>query len=104
MRNKFHGINCDGCSVAFDGDPMDRIGINDELAGKVSFDPKKVEEITWFWLCGECEPFYPEGPKDFFIPEYWDNIPVCAECGFDDVEEIGHVCDYCQSLLESAEN
>jgi hypothetical protein len=90
-----YGINCDGCSVAFDGDPVNLIGANEELARRVSFDSEKFQEITWFWLCGNCSPEYPKGPEDFFISEYWENIPKCDSCGIEDVECVGYWCNYC---------
>jgi hypothetical protein len=98
-NNRAYGINCDGCCAGFDGDPTDLIGANDALASRVSFDPEKFREITWFWLCGDCAPEYPRGAEDFYVSEYWDNIPKCDSCGIEDVESAGHFCDYC---IESA--
>jgi hypothetical protein len=96
MALSWSDINCDGCSAWFDGDPINLIGTNPTYGVT---DPKKVEELTYFWLCGDCAEAYPNGAKDFFVPEYFVDIPMCAECGDEEVESKGHFCDYCDSLV-----
>jgi len=95
MALSWSDINCDGCSAWFDGDPISLIGTNPTYGVT---DTKKVEELTYFWLCGDCAEAYPDGAKDFFVPEYFEDIPKCAECGDEEVESKGHFCDDCDSL------
>lgn len=99
--NRYGETNCDGCSESFDGDPIDLIGVNDALASTVAFDPKKSNEIAWFWLCGDCAEAYPNGAKDFFIPSYWVQTNLCVECGLDEVDEPGWACDYCNESVSA---
>lgn len=86
---------CDSCSVAFDGDPIDLIGRNDELASTVA--PKYRAMVSQFWLCADCGPDYDYDPKQFFTDEVFDNTPTCASCDETEVESHGHLCDYCEA-------
>jgi hypothetical protein len=95
---QYSDINCDGCSSWFDGDPINLIGTN-PLYGVT--DSVKVVELTYFWLCGDCAPEYPNGAKDFFVADYFEDIPMCDNCGDEEVESKGHFCDYCNELTES---
>lgn len=93
---KFRGeFACDSCSVACDADPIDLIG-REEIPSGLSSD--KVDELTYFWLCADCAPDYPKGARDFFIEDYFEVVPLCAECGDEEVEAEGHFCDYCDAL------
>lgn len=93
--NRYQDLSCDSCGEHFDGDPIDLIDLSNPLASAVSFDAKKAREIQYFWLCGDCATDYPNGAKDFFIPEYWEDLPLCVDCNTESVEEKGHSCDYC---------
>lgn len=99
-KDRYGDLNCDGCSVYFDGDPIELI-TSTKLYGVT--DPKKVAELTFFWLCGDCAEGYPNGAKDFFIPEYFEEIPMCENCEDEEVEQKGYFCDYCASLDELEE-
>jgi hypothetical protein len=90
-----HGdFTCDGCGVWCDLDPVALLGRTPELFGLT--DPAKVKELTYFWLCGDCSPEYPEGAKDFFVADYFvESEPYCSICEVEDVAEQGQTCAYC---------
>jgi hypothetical protein len=70
------------------------LGGSPELYGLT--DPAKVRELTYFWLCGDCSPDYPNGAKDFFVADYFEIVPLCARgCG-EEVESENYVCDHCE--------
>ena len=99
--SRYGNFECDSCSTAFDGDPIDLIGMNDALASTIR-NPEHRKMIANFWLCRDCAPDYAGGVKDFFVASVFENEePVCESCEIDFVEEWGHLCDYCDSL-ESA--
>jgi len=67
----YHGdYACDSCSTWFDGDPINLLARTPNLFGVT--DPEKVKELTYFWLCRECKVEYPNGPKDFFVADYFE--------------------------------
>lgn len=99
MINRYMDIECDGCGTANDGDPINFIGIMANTYGIKN--PAKIKELQHFWLCRDCAEGYPNGAKDFFIPEYFEDIPVCASCEDDEVDEWGHLCDYCDEQVPS---
>jgi len=90
-----HGdFTCDSCGSWCDLDPVALLGKTPELYGLT--DPAKVQELTYFWLCGDCSPDYPNGAKDFFTEDYFEIVPLCARgCG-EEVESENYVCDYCE--------
>ena len=84
---------CDSCSEAFDGDPIGLMGSINLPAG---LSEAKYHELSRFWLCSDCREAYPNGPRDFFTEAYFEaDVPMCAECGDEEVESVGHVCSYC---------
>lgn len=83
-------INCDGCSEYFDGDLADLLSKADTHG---LTDPVKIKELTYFWLCGECVGFYPNGAKDFFVTNYFEiEDPYCSDCEIEPVSEWGLTC------------
>ena len=102
-KDRFGDLVCDGCWLFFDGDAISTIGAIGQNKTYGVTDAKKFDELSFFWLCGDCAPEYPNGAKDFFVPEYFEDIPKCAECGDEEVESKGHLCDYCDSIY-STEN
>ena len=105
MINRRLGIiECDGCGVGNDGDPIDQIGRYDHLIGRVAPDPHKMTDIQKFWLCPACSPEYPRGPEDFFSEEFWEKIILCANCNDEEVDEPNHWCDYCADNLSDPED
>ena len=95
-RERMFGYDptCDSCSVYYDGDPLTLLEVNNPVPDTVR-DISKIRTLINFWLCGDCAPEYPNGAKDFFVPEYFEDIPKCANCGDEEVESKGHFCDYC---------
>jgi len=76
-------MSCDSCSTAFDGDPIDLIGVNDSIASGIR-NPEHRKMIQDFWLCGDCAPDYAGGVKDFFVASVFENEePVCDSCEID---------------------
>ena len=68
----YHGdYNCDSCGEWFDGDPVSLLGRQPNYFGVT--DPEKIQELHYFWLCRECRVEYPNGAKDFFVPDYFEN-------------------------------
>ena len=90
-----HGdFSCDSCGSWFDGDPVSLLGRTPELFGLE--DPAKVKELTYFWLCGDCSPEYPNGARDYFVADYFDKEdPYCSGCEIEPVLEWGKTCAYC---------
>lgn len=86
---------CDGCDGYFDGDPLAQLFETNTLANTLQ-NPNSRHMVANFWLCGECSPSYPGGAKEFFSSDVWDDFPVCSRCDYQDVDEWGHVCDYCE--------
>jgi hypothetical protein len=94
MRNRRVGeIECDSCGCWNDGwyEP----GQYDHLAAGIR--PENAREVQWFWLCGECSEDYPNGPKDFYVEDFWDKTPWCEQCDYEEVERWGHWCDDCMA-------
>jgi hypothetical protein len=91
-----HGdLACDGCGVWCDLDPVALLGRTPELYGLT--DPAKVRELTYFWLCRDCSPEYPDGARDFFVESYFvADEPYCSECEVESVPEWGQTCGYCE--------
>lgn len=90
------GFRCDGCNVPNDGDVFEQYDALEGLAGSYgNIKPENRRELMLFWLCGECREYYPNGARDFFVADFFDTEPYCAECEVDEVEEWGHLCDYC---------
>ena len=88
-----HGdFSCDGCGSWFDGDPVSLLSRTPALSGITS--PAKVRELTYFWLCGDCSPEYPNGAKDFFVADYFtaEEEPYCSDCEVEPVSEWGLSC------------
>ena len=93
-------IECNSCSTPNDG--YFELSHNEALAATLQ-NPQSQREVQTFWLCTECTPEYSGGPKEFFGEEFWEDLPVCASCSIDGVENWGHWCDYCDSLNEDNE-
>jgi hypothetical protein len=100
LNRRLASIECDSCGVTNDGDPIDQIGNTAELAERVAFDPIKVKDVTYFWLCRPCSTEYPKGILDFFHESFWEEVYQCANCGGEEVESPNHWCDYCDSLRD----
>jgi hypothetical protein len=110
-------FSCDSCDEWFDGDPINLIGKTPNLYGVT--DPEKVRELTYFWLCAECKPHYPNGAKDFFVADYFEPeeeeeveeeisytiYSMCSTCGnqiavIEEGDSDGDVETTCHSCLE----
>jgi hypothetical protein len=90
-----HGdYNCDSCGTWCDLDPVALLGRTPELYGLE--DPAKVQELIYFWLCGDCSPDYPNGAKDFFTEDYFEiEEPYCSSCEIEPVLAWGNSCGSC---------
>lgn len=86
-------IVCDGCDTPNDGDVINMLGMSAEKHGRIK--PENLKQLQYFWLCRECKEDYPNGARDFFVADFFDEQPYCEECEVDEVEEWGHKCDYC---------
>ena len=100
-KDRYGDLSCDGCSLFFDGDPISTISAIGQNPTYGVTDAKKFDELSFFWLCGDCAEAYPNGAKDFFVPEYFTDIPMCAECGDEEVESKGYLCDDCDNLISA---
>lgn len=80
MLTRYKDLACDGCSTAYDGDPISVI--NTTPIPNTVRDPKKIQELTYFCLCATCKPEYKYGAKSFFIPDYFteDELYCCIYC------------------------
>lgn len=85
-------ISCDSCGVPNDGDVISTLDFETNYG---NIKPAHAKELKYFWLCGECKQDYPRGPRSFFVDDFFDTEPYCAECEVEDVENWGHLCDYC---------
>jgi hypothetical protein len=108
--SRYGDTSCDGCSVYFDGDPIELVETNAKIPEGIK-DPAKARELTWFWLCGDCKEGYPNGAIDFFTKDYFteDDLYLCIYCQefipedvrdeFDDTD----VCLTCSPRTEEVE-
>jgi hypothetical protein len=108
--NRYHEMTCDGCDTYCDLDPIEIIG-NASIPDTIK-DPKKIKELTYFWLCGDCAEFSPT-PQEFFVSSYFteDELFCCERCdkfipedeldGLGDVETT--ICSTCEPQLEESE-
>jgi hypothetical protein len=108
--NRYHEMTCDGCDAYCDLDPISIVG-NTTIPATIK-DPKKIKELTYFWLCGDCSEFSPTA-KDFFVDSYFteDELFCCERCdkfipedeldGLGDVETL--VCGTCAPELAESE-
>lgn len=93
MQNRrLSAIECDSCAVVNDGhhDPSGYVYLGEDIK------PENRALLLHFWLCPECKPEFPAGPKDFFSPDFFESEPYCDRCEVEPVENWGHVCDYCE--------
>jgi len=98
LNKRLTCVECDGCGVINDGDPMDVV---EQLASVPShFSPEKRDAVAYFWLCGQCKTEYPTGIKDFFRSDFWEEVHFCANCKDEEVDEPNHWCDYCADNLD----
>ena len=110
MLNRHQEITCDGCDAYCDLDPIAIIGTH-PIPDTIK-DPKKITEINFFWLCGDCA----EGgstPEDFFTKDYFteDELFCCEYCGKfmteDELDGLGDVetttCSTCSPKLDESE-
>ena len=81
MIDTHYDISCDSCCSHYDGDP---IGILARTPKSIKgiYDPEKIKELTYFWLCRDCKADYPNGPKDYFTASYFtdDELYLCNHC------------------------
>jgi phage terminase large subunit GpA-like protein len=101
-------ITCDGCGTYCDLDPIaiiSRYTIPNTIK-----DPKKISELTYFWLCVDCGE-NGDKPEDFFIKDYFteDELYLCQHCGkfmseeeLDELEDV--TAETCLTCLASTEN
>lgn len=94
MALKHGDFTCDSCGVWCDLDPVALLTRTPELYGLI--DPAKVQELTYFWLCGDCSADYPNGAKDYFVADYFEiEEPYCSSCEIEPVSAWGNSCGYC---------
>lgn len=81
MIDTHYEISCDSCCGYYDGDPIGILGRTPKSI-KGIHDPEKIKELTYFWLCQDCKPDYPNGPMDYFSKSYFtdDELYLCQHC------------------------
>lgn len=95
MQNRrLQSIECDSCFIT--NDTISEHDPNEYLDLGVDLKPEYRRQLMYFWLCPDCKPEFPNGPKDFFSEDFFEAEPFCERCEVEPVENWGHVCDYCE--------